>query len=382
MRPYPTICCLLALISTGCGSSGSSAVEGKDYVVLERHRFLDSMRFDRPVEAFSMLFPKGWKIDGDVLWRGVQECRGDIVSNQVRASSADGTIRYEAMPSQTFSWADEPMLFQAMQAGARGGGCQLSQPFDAATYVKTFANRELKAEAIDIRPDESQAAAMKQLDDQANAISRQYANGTEQTTTMVFGKLKWPEGDEGILHVGVTNIIARKPDYFTGRVSTFSTTSVFYRVMMRYPAARAEDVSRLFGTIQASFRQNPVWQQAKDSFLTQLGNAEHAQRMETIRLMGEQSRAYAQARSEAMDQQMRDWENRQTSQDKQHKAFVQTIREVETWKDSSGTVELSSHYNQAWSRGDGTYILSNSPSFDPARDLQDQRWQEMKRPDR
>jgi len=38
---------------------------------------------------------------------------------------------------------------------------------------------------------------------------------------------------------------------------------------------------------------------------------------------------------------------------------------VETWKDTSGTVELSSGYGQAWSRGDGSYILSNSAGFDP-----------------
>jgi hypothetical protein len=59
---------------------------------------------------------------------------------------------------------------------------------------------------------------------------------------------------------------------------------------------------------------------------------------------------------------------------------VHTIREVETWKDSGGTsVELSSGYDQAWSRGDGSYILSNKPTFDPSSVFQDQRWTEMKK---
>jgi len=100
--------------------------------------------------------------------------------------------------------------------------------------------------------------------------------------------------------------------------------------------------------------------------------------MDRIRLMGEQARAYAQQRSEASDQQMRDWERSQASQDASHERFVKTIREVETWSDgANGRVELTSGYDHAWSRGDGSYILSNSPNFDPSSVFQDQQWKPM-----
>jgi hypothetical protein len=79
----------------------------------------------------------------------------------------------------------------------------------------------------------------------------------------------------------------------------------------------------------------------------------------------------------AMDNSMRSWEQQQAAQDRQHTSFVQTIREVETYRDGTGTVELSSGYEQAWSRGDGTYILSNKPGFDPSSVFQDQNWQQM-----
>ena len=81
----------------------------------------------------------------------------------------------------------------------------------------------------------------------------------------------------------------------------------------------------------------------------------------------------------AMDSQMRSWEARQQSQDRSHTAFVQAIREVETWQGSGGQVELSAGYNQAWARDDGSYILSNTVSFDPRAVFQDQSWQELKR---
>jgi hypothetical protein len=80
-----------------------------------------------------------------------------------------------------------------------------------------------------------------------------------------------------------------------------------------------------------------------------------------------------------MDTSMRAWETQQSSQDRMHTAFVQSIREVETWQGGDGRVELSSGYGQAWSRGDGTYIVSNSPSFDPRSAFLDQNWEELKR---
>lgn len=354
-------------------------VAGRDYTVLERRRFQDTMGFERPVEAFSLLVPKDWTTEGGVLWKGVQACRSEIVSNYVKASSADGQIRFEAMPARGFAWADEPMMMQVLQAGAQQGGCQLNQPFNAAQYIEGYARQDLGARATDIRDDESNTSVARQMDQQANAIAQQYGTGTQQQTTFSFGRLTWPDGSEGILHVGVTTSITRKPDMFSGAVTSFSSTAVFHCVLLRHPAARREDATRLMGMIQSSFRTNPAWQQAKTNFLTNLGNREHAGRMERIRLMGEQSREYARAQSAASDRSLRDWENRQTSQDQQHKKFVQTIREVETYADAQGKVELSSGYQQAWSRGDGTYILSNAAGFDPSSVFQDPAWKEMQK---
>ena len=51
---------------------------------------------------------------------------------------------------------------------------------------------------------------------------------------------------------------------------------------------------------------------------------------------------------------------------------------METWNDgNNGHVEMASGYDHAWSRGDGTYVLTNSPNFDPGAVFQDQNWQPM-----
>ena len=363
---------------TATEPSRARFIEGKDYVVMERVRFLDRMGFDRPVEAFSLLFPKGWKTEGGIKWRGVQECRGEIVSPYLKASSPDGALTLEAFPVRSFGWTDDASLMQAMQTVAQQGGCRINQPFDARQYTEGFARQELGARASEIRNDDSRLPQFQQLDQQANDIARQFGNDSQQTTTITFGKLTWPDGTEGLMHVGVVNMILRRPDFLSGGVTTMTTTSVIQCTLIRFPAARQKEASDLLNTIMASHRTNPVWSAAKEKFLTELGQREHRQNMERIRLVGEQSKAYAQAQSAASDQRMRDWENRQASQDKSHKAFVQTIREVTTWKDGDSSVELTAGYDQAWSRGDGSYILSNSPSFDPSAVFLDQAWKPMK----
>lgn len=354
-------------------------VEGRDYVMFERKRFLDQQGFDRPVEAFSALIPRGWNAEGGVRWGGILGCRGDIVAASLTVSSPDNAFRLESKPSRTFVWSSEQMMLGALQAGAQQGGCQIGQPFDASQYIQHYAATELNGAASNIRPDDSQALLMRQMDEQANAIARQYGQDSQQRTTTSFGDISWPDGRRGVLHIGVTSMVTRRPDMLGGPPVIFSSTSVYYSVLVSFPEGGRDEAMKIYRMIQTGYRQNPVWKQAKESFLTRLGNMEHAGRMERIRLMGEQARAYAKSRDEAVDRQMRDWETRQASQDQQHKAFVQTMREVETWKDSSGTVELTSGYNQAWSRGDGTYILSNLSTFDPSSVFQDQRWQQMVR---
>ena len=67
--------------SNTAGSStmqaNSTFVEGTDHILLERARFMDEMGFEQPAEAFSVLLPKGWKHEGGILWKSLQECRGE-----------------------------------------------------------------------------------------------------------------------------------------------------------------------------------------------------------------------------------------------------------------------------------------------------------------
>lgn len=396
MHSFRSVLACIAIGIVGCSSGPSASsghdapnadvpndqqprlTEGTDYVVLERRRFLDEQGFDRPVEAFSVLCPMSWRSEGGVQWKGIGGCRGEMIATSIRITSPDGAIRFEQLPARSFSYASDPMMMQAMQAGAQAGGCGINQPFTAEQYIEGFARQDLKATASGIVVDEARMPLARKLDEQANATAMQFGNPQQQSTTFAKGRLSWPDGTQGIIEAGVTNLVNQQPDLMTGGTTMFSSTSVFYTTVTRFPPERKDEAARMLALFTSSHRMNPVWTKARDDFFTRLGNIEHAGRMERIRLMGEQAQAYAKAQSDASDQRMRSWEQQQASNDRQHEQFVKSIREVETWSDgSNGRVELTSGYDHAWSRGDGSYILSNNPNFDPSSAFQDQQWKPM-----
>lgn len=367
----------------GAGRSASGPVEGKDYVVFERVRILDEQGFDRPVEAMSLLMPRGWRTEGGVRWKNVNECRGEMITWQFSADSPDGQIQYRVLPARSFSYQEDPMLRQAAIAEARQGGCGVSRPTDAEQYIESWARAELGGATVsDIHTPEIMQAGIDRIDAQANATSRQYGTNVNQTSKVVFATLTWPDGSKGMAQVLVQNAVNRGVGMFDGAPNGWSTTSIPLRAYIRYPPGREDEGIKLFKTFGVTYRINPVWQQAHQQFMTRLGNAEHAGRMERLRLQGEASAAYARAQSDASDARMRDWERKQISSDASHDRFIQTVREVETWKDTSGgAVELSAGYQHGWSRPDGSIILTNSSLFDPAVELQ-QNWSRMEKQQR
>jgi len=178
----------------------------------------------------------------------------------------------------------------------------------------------------------------------------------------------------------VRNAVVQQPNMFTGGVDAYSTTQVYYASVTRFPPDRQAEAARVRDLCISSHHTNPVWLEAQRDFFTRLSRIEHRGNMERIRLAGEQSRAYADEQARSSDQRMRTWEQRQASGDRLHAEEVRAIHGVEQWSDASGTVELNEGYKEAWSRPDGTYLLSNDPLFDPNVAFKE-NWSRMERPE-
>lgn len=381
---------------------GKEWVEGRDYTVMERVRFMDEQGFEKPAEAFSVLLPKGWKHEGGIRWRNTQECVAELVSAEWSATSPDGAIRFVALPARSWGWASDPMMMQSMQMQAQNGGCAVGRTMSAEQYLReVLGPNELQGATItEVKENAEAKSTMDQKNAKNKAAMEQFGGRVELQNSAVVGRLKWNDGTEGIVLCSVMNTMTTMQDMYSGNMQQFSTSMSTERSYLRYPAARRDEAERFLANSKSSFRTNPEWQSSIDGFFARLSNqsaamhrermaaidaqtrantAAHNQRMNDIQQQGAANTVAYDQRMSNMDTQMRSWETQQNGQDRMHSAFVKTIREVETYQEGGGTVELSSGYDQAWSRGDGTYILSNSPTFDPSSVFQDQNWTEMKR---
>lgn len=360
-------------------------VEGKDYMMYKRVRLMDKTGFTEPQEAYSLLLPKDWREETDIMWINPgQTCAGTY--RKIKASSADNKYSFEMLPDVLYSWNPGGMQYQ----GGNEGLCRTGQPMNAETYLRQVFAKELGAEVVSVEANSAVVEQMRMGMDKARAELMQYgASDVQFDQTALNATLKWSDGTEGMVSLGVTMMTTTVPNVYNGTYTQSYTTQASKRTVFKYPAADKEQAKNLYSMIMSSFRTNPAWTEAVNNFWRQARQQSHTAHVGRIamidaetRRIGEQAIRNGQNRLQAMDTQMRTWESSQNSQDRMHTEFIKTIREVENYQDPStgNKYEMSSGYNHAWSRGDGTsFILSNNPNFNPASAFQDQNWKEMRK---
>lgn len=362
--------------------------EGKDYTLFQRVRLMDKVAFTTPVEAYSLLIPKGWNSDGGILWNGPgTSCAGTY--RQMKASSADGKYTFAMLPDVLFSWNTDPQMQQFNQRYSSGNNCSSAPPMNAENYLRNVFLRELGASAVvSVETNEAVVAHMRQSNAQIIQELQQYGAGQMSfDQTAINAVIRWKDGSEGLVTLGVSILITQVPNAYTGTYSQSYTTQVTKRTVFKYPAAETDYAKRVYTMILSSFRTNPGWNDAVNSFWKQTRQQSHVVHLGKIKAMDEQTRRIGEQairngeqRLKSMDNEVRTWEQRQNSQDRMHTEFVKTIREVENFRDENGKWEMSAHYNHAWSRGDGNnFLMTNDPNFNPASVFQDQNWKQMKK---
>ncbi len=363
--------------------------EGVDYLVFERARILDKTAFLEPQEAYSILLPTGWKQEGEVIWvHAGQSCAGTY--KKLKASSADNRFSLEMFPDVLFSWNSDPQVNQFSQNNP-GPFCWTAEPMSAEDYFrKKFAPEELgNPEIIKVEANPAVVQQMQQMNEKTTSEMARYGSGPIRfDQTAINATVKWQD-QEAFVILGVTVMSSDVPNTYNGTYSQIFTTSAMNRVVFKYPAGESEQAKSQFSSIMGNFRTNPAWLDAVNQYWRNVRDRKHIEHLGTIRMIDERTRQIGEAaiksgneRLQAMDANMRSWEQQQSSQDRMHTNFIKTIREVENYRDETGKIEMVSGYNHAWSRSDGkSFILTNSPNFDPSSVLQDNRWKEMKKVD-
>jgi hypothetical protein len=375
--------------SSQSASTGDFA-EGEDYTVFERVRILDKTAFTEPQEAYSLVLPKGWTHEGEIVWSApTTTCAG--TSNWLKAKSPDGKFSLEVFPDIVYSWQEDPQLQQFSQNHSDpSSNCRTGEPMNAETYLKNaFAADELgNAEVINVTHN---AAVVEQMAENNQKNSREMegygARSVQFYQTAINADVRWKSGENGFVVLGSSIMEGTIPNVYDGTSSKIYTTQITKRIVFKYPADESEQAKNIFSVMMSGIRTNTAWRDAVNQYWKSVREKKHIEHLgrlkmtdEMTRQMGEQAIQNGANRLAQMDNQMRSWEAQQSSQDRMHTNFIKTIREVENYQDASGKVELSSGYNHAWSRNDGsTFLMSNNPNFNPSSVFQDQNWQEMKK---
>lgn len=337
-------------------------IEGKDYMVLERLRVIDPSGFAQPMEAYSMLVPKGWKSTGGITWKVGHPCMAEVINNRLTVTSPDGHYALEFYPLQQWDWWDDQLMLQTQMQQAQNPvfrRCNIAQPMDAGQFLRGPMAQEMGAQVTGIEPSEELDKALRQQAQAANQQFQQAGVSIESRPSAVIGTLRYPDGSSGVALCSIGMQVSWMPNYMTGGQSAGYSCQATQKIALRCPPGKEAEARQLLSTVMTSLRINPQWQQGVQQMVSNVAAMEQRETMK-------RSAIQRDAANYSADLQQRTWEEGSASRDRIAEGWSQTLRGVETWRDASGgSVELSSGYNEAWSKPDGTYILSNNPLFDP-----------------
>lgn len=366
-----TIAAFIILLSfPGCSQSNqngkgqdkpkdkSSYVEGKDYYLLKRFRVTDNQGFNQPVEAFSIMLPANWQVKSNLQWNGASKCMVEILQASLMATSPDGEYELMMLPVTQFDWSNDQLTLDAMRRGGFLYSCRLQQPMDAAAYIKNELAPYVKATVAGVQSPPQLQAAMQQGAIQMKQAAVQAGNNAyDYNPSAAEATLNFANGKEGLSLVTLMQTIVTTPGAFSQQIQTFQCY-VSMRLLMKYPKGKQTEAKRLLGTVISSTRANPEWVAAvQKTFQAIQRGAQTA--------LGQMIQITTQAQNEISKSITRSWENAANS-DNNTKAWSEYIRGVDNWTDEGGNkVELTSGYSNAWSKSDGSYILTNDVSFDP-----------------
>jgi uncharacterized lipoprotein NlpE involved in copper resistance len=350
-------------------SKSTDMVEGKDYVLLKRFRITDDYGFSQPVEVSSFLLPANWQVTGGVQWDGRKKCIPEMMQASIQAQSPDGAFELMMFPTTQFDWSDDPIYLDAMKRGFNMQSCTIAQPMDAAGYISNniapYLNAQVKsANVIDGLQQQMDEAAMQQTNTARSAGNNAYTH----RGSAAEGVLQFNDGKEGLAFCTVMQTLVTLPGT-QGGMTTSYYSYVSLRLVLKYEAGNEVIARKIMSTFFSSARVNPIWSNAVQAFYYAVGKGAQDEGWKQIQISH-------QAQQEIGENIIRSWEARNNrsnaagSSEEINSQFSQYLRGVDSWTDDDGNkVELTSGYSNAWSRSDGSYIMSNNPAFNPNVEL-------------
>jgi len=310
------------------------------------------------IEAFRVLIPSDWKLEGGIHW--ILDNPAMPAITILKIANPKGSEELEVFPNQMFFWTNNQMLLSMFPIGSKYFGSEVHPPTDPIGFIQDILIPRARHNVSNIRLIEKE-----RIPD----LAKQLGAGKQQpgiTVSADSGKMKIEYQQNG---KWFEEVIFAVVESFTFPIQTMygsvANTNWVGDYLFSFKAEKGKlDAStKTFQTIINSFQVNPQWFNKYSQLVEYLIQAQ----IKRINAIGQISRIISQMSNEISDINMQAYQNRQATYDRISENFSQTIRGVDSYYDpiEQRPIELPSGYNNAWTNSLGEYILSDNSSFNP-----------------
>lgn len=347
------------LLAAGAAMAGPLRVQPVEIV--------DRQGFERPLRAYSMMLPAGWRHQAQVAWTPAAGGCARPYHPRLEASAPDGSEAIALLPGE--GWGQGSF-------GPLAPGCPMADIGGAEPWLRARVQRHRPgARWLGWQPRADVSSTPQVQDLGGGAAIRQWREAGRATIAYT--------------HAGrpVQEIVAVAASFaqmqmagLAGQAPIRSFSGEAHGLLTwRAPEGRLDP--KAFDALWSTLRSDPAWaarvqqgmaQMAQDNAATQarISQIQAETGRQALAETARRGQILASNRAEIAAMQQQGHEQRMQSQDRMQTQTVRTIRGVEPWRDAGGqVVELPNTYPHAWKLKDGSYLLTDDPNLRPGRDL-------------
>ncbi len=319
---------------------------------------IDPGGFGRPMVASSILAPVGWSASGGVVWmQNTPPCGEHNPHTSWKAVSPDGMQAVEILAEEVWNGDNFPIPPEAR------GGCPNVQVNDARSFVVDYALRHRPgARVLDYR--DLPANELREVQNFIDQNSGPQAMG-ENRNIFAGGKVLIAYTLNGVdmresIHVSFIVAPLVMPGGMGGQMQRAATIATLMGFAVRAPAG---SLNLKFADVFArSIKANPAYAQLM---------ADHNARINGIVNRGVSERIGISIRTNDEIHKIQNdyWDRKNASDNRGQNEIISGIRDANEYADPytvGGVIELDNSFQNAWRLSDGTYVLTDDTSFNPA----------------
>jgi hypothetical protein len=349
---FAGVCAAVAGFATSAAAQARSSADTETFITYTYHDPTAGL------DAFSLLIPKGWRVQGSIGW---SDDPALPASSRFRFYDPAGASELNIFPTQSYFWTDNRTFLATNPPGSLRFGTRVAKPVDIESAFRRTILPKLRDELGRWRP-----TAREDVPELARLAKGMPTPGVEARAQA--GKMRIEYRDRGKpmeeeIYAVVTQFITRQPASVLSPAYFINYWYIDFIFSFRAEKGKLDEQSKLFQAMIYSFKVSPAFfakvVNTKD-MLAQLA-------IRRIHATGRIGEIVAQAGSALRADQQQAWEQRQEVQERIARSFGDYIRGVDRFHDplAGKQVELPSGYGYAWSNNLGEYIVTDSPGYNP-----------------